>query len=89
MIVAYQGLLKLWASWTPDAVAMAKPRVSIINSVLPIFVTRRTLSVIATAATILPITHGSVIKIGLRPRKILRRVPPETDATIATSAMPP
>ena len=60
-----------------------------ISRVLPIFVTRRTLSVMATAATMLPMTHGSVIKIGLRPKKILRSVPPETDATIATNAIPP
>ena len=60
-----------------------------IRRVLPIRVTRRTLKVIATAATMLVITQGSVINIGLRPKKIFRSVPPETEAAIATSAIPP
>jgi hypothetical protein len=33
--------------------------------------------------------EGSVIQIGFNPRKTFLRVPPETDAMIATNAMPP
>jgi hypothetical protein len=42
-----------------------------------------------TAAIMLATIHGSIIQIGRSPKKIFRRVPPDTDATAAINAMPP
>ena len=42
-----------------------------------------------TAVITLATIQGSIIQIGRSPKKIFRRVPPDTDATAAINAMPP
>jgi hypothetical protein len=57
--------------------------------VFPTWVTRRKTRVRMTAAMMLAIIQESIIQIGRSPKKIFRRVPPDTDATAAINAMPP